>query len=157
MDNVQGAHGFSGHCQVCPDFVQGISGQCPHFPLSPWTLSRESMDIVQGESGQCPLSPSTLSSLSGLPGLCPEYPRTLSRLSTDSMDNVHCPGSPWTLSRKPMDSVDILQSGTPPSGPSFIQILALLLQYFKCPKTWDIYSRWSLWLRDQEGLKMCYF
>ena len=53
MDNVQGAHGFSGHCPVCLDIVQGISGQCPHFPLSPWTLSRESMDILQGDSGHC--------------------------------------------------------------------------------------------------------
>ena len=96
-------NGFSGHCPVRPDFVQDISGQCPHFPLSPWILSRKSMDIVQGDSGQCPvcpLSPWTLSSLSGLPGLCPEYPWTLSRLSTDSMDNVqgvhgHCPGSRW--------------------------------------------------------------
>ena len=103
--SMYNVHGFSGHCPVCLDIVQGISGQCPHLPLSPWTLSRESMDIVPGDTGQCPLSPWTLSSLSGLPGLCPEYPWTLSRLSTDSMD---CPGSPWTLSRETMDSVDIL-------------------------------------------------
>ena len=33
MDNVNGAHGFSGHRIVCLDIVQGISGQCPHFPM----------------------------------------------------------------------------------------------------------------------------
>ena len=56
MDNVNGAHGFSGHCIVCLDIVQGISGQCPHFPLreSPWMMSRESMDDVQGVHGHSP-------------------------------------------------------------------------------------------------------
>ena len=88
MDNVQGAHGFSGHCPVCLHIVQGISGQCQHLPLSPWTLSSESIRIVQGDTEQCPLSPWTLSSLSGLLGLYPEYPWTLSRLSTDSMDII---------------------------------------------------------------------
>ena len=53
MDSVKGAHGFSGHGIVCLDIVQGISGQCPHFPLrespwimsrSPWTFSREMVD-----------------------------------------------------------------------------------------------------------------
>ena len=109
MDDVQGANGFSGYCPVRLDFVQGISKYCPHFPLSPWTLSRESTDIAQGDCGQCPLSPLTLSSVSGLPGLCPEYiyPWTLSRLSTDSMDNVqgvhgHCPGRQWTMSTESM-------------------------------------------------------
>ena len=115
MDNVQGDHGFSGHCPVCLDVVQGISGQCPYFPPSPWTMSRESMDIVQGESGECPLSPWALSSLSGLPGLCPEYPWTLIRLSTNSMENVqgvhgHCPGRPWiqwTFYRQEISAEDI--------------------------------------------------
>ena len=75
MDNVNGAHGFSGHCIVCLDIVQGISGQCPHFSL------RESMDnvgksmnILQGDGGQYPMSPWKLASLSVLPGLCLEYP-----------------------------------------------------------------------------------
>ena len=87
---------------------------------TPWTMSRESMDLVQGDSGQCPVSLWTLYSLSGLdPGLCPEYPWTMSRLSTDSMDNVQgvhgdCPGSqhcpvfpliPWTMSRESMENV----------------------------------------------------
>ena len=69
MDNVNGAHGFSGHCKVCLDIVLSISGQCPHFPLreSPWMMSRESMDILQGDGGQYPMSPWKLASLSGLP------------------------------------------------------------------------------------------
>ena len=90
MDNVNGAHGFSGHCIVCVDIVEGISGQYPHFPLreSLLIMSRESMDILQGDGGQYPMSPWKLASLSGLPGLCLEYPWTLSRLSTKSMDIV---------------------------------------------------------------------
>ena len=103
MDNVQGAHGFSGHCTVCLDIVQGISGQCPHFPQSIWTLSRESMDNLQGDSGQCPLSPWTLSSLSGLPDLCPEYPWSLPRLSIKSMDIAQ--GVHGLLSRETVDNV----------------------------------------------------
>ena len=83
MDNVHGAHGFNGYRPVCLDIFQGVSGQCPHFPLreSPWIMSRGSMDILQGDGGQfslrgqrgqfslrgqCPLSPWKLSSLSGL-------------------------------------------------------------------------------------------
>ena len=43
MVNVNGAHGFSGHCIVCLDIVQGI------IPLRecPWIMSRESMDNTQ--------------------------------------------------------------------------------------------------------------
>ena len=89
MDNVKGAHGFSGHRIVSLDIVQGISGQCPHFPLrDSMDNVQESMDILQGDGGQYPLSPWKLAILSGLPGLCLEYPWTLSRLSTKSMDIV---------------------------------------------------------------------
>ena len=115
MDNVKGAHGFSGHRPVCLDIVQGISGQCPYFPLIPWIMSRESMVILQGDgtvdnvhwgimsSEYIPPSPSKLSSLSGLLGLCLEYPWILSSLSTKSMDIVQgdsgeCLLSQWTLS-----------------------------------------------------------
>ena len=68
MDNVNGAHGFSGHCIVCLDIVEGNSGQCPHFPLreSLLIMSRESMDILQGDGGQYPMSPWKSASLSGL-------------------------------------------------------------------------------------------
>ena len=58
LDNVQEAHGFNGHCPVCLDIVQSISGQSPDFQLSPWIMSIESMDAwtlsrLQVDTGQC--------------------------------------------------------------------------------------------------------
>ena len=111
MDNVQSVHGLSGHCLVHLDslaFVQGVHGQCPDCPLSPWTMSTESMENVHWIHGHCPVWLVSLDFVHRLTGLCPEYPWTLSRLSTESMVNVHwvygqCPGnplSPWTFYRR---------------------------------------------------------
>ena len=95
MDSVDIVH------RLCP---AGVFGHCPwtlsgwsigtrvhgQYPLSPWTMSTESMDIVHSVHGQCPLSPWTM--------------------FTETMDNVHwihgqCPlsrlafslGFPYTL------------------------------------------------------------
>ena len=62
-----------------------VHGQCP---LSPWTLSTESMDNIHWVHGHCPLNPWTL--------------------STESMDNVHqihgqCPPNPWTMSTQSLN------------------------------------------------------
>ena len=81
MDNVNGAHGFSGHHKVCLDIVQGISGQCPHFPLR----ERESMDNVQGVHGHS----------SGRWWTIPNEP----------MEIGQSEWAPWTLSRVSMDIV----------------------------------------------------
>ena len=99
MDN-----GFSRHCPVCLDFFQGgISGQCPDFPLSPWTMSRESMDNVQRVYGQCPGS-----------------------------DCGQCSLSPWTLSVVCVGSLDIVQSiyGHYPDFPLIVNVQGVLGQ---CP------------------------
>ena len=90
--------------------VQGVHGQCPDCPLSPWTMSTEWMDNVHWIHGHCPVWLVSLDFVHGLTGLCPQYPWTLSRLSTESMVNVHwvhgqCPGSPlssWTFYRPEM-------------------------------------------------------
>ena len=92
MDNVQSVHGLSGHCPVRLDslaFVQGVHGRCPDCPLSPWTMSTESMDNVHWIHGHCPVWLVSLDFVHGFTRPCPEYPWTLSRLSTESMVNVH--------------------------------------------------------------------
>ena len=77
MDNVQTVH--------------WVHGQCP---LSPWTMSTESMDIVQSGWSHW----------------------TLSRVSIDIVQTINwvhgkCPLSPWTMSRESTESMDFLQTG----------------------------------------------
>ena len=53
-ETVENVHWVHGHCPVWVgslDFVQSIHGHCPDFPLIPWKMSRESMDIVKGDHG----------------------------------------------------------------------------------------------------------
>ena len=83
MDNVNGAHGFSGHCIVCLDIVQGISGQCPHFPL------RESMDNVQKVHGHSPGRWWTIPNESMEIGQSECAPWTLSRVSMNIVQTFH--------------------------------------------------------------------
>ena len=90
-----------GHCPVCLDFVQGVHGQCPDCPLSPWTMSTESINNVHWIHGHCPVWLVSMGFVHGLTGL-------LSRLSTKSIVNDHLvhgknpgsPLSPWIFYRQ---------------------------------------------------------
>ena len=77
MGSLDIVHGLSGKCGHCP---------CGHYPLIPWTKSRQ--------TGQCPLNPWALWSLdivhrlSGKCGHCPLNPWALWTLSMDSVESV---------------------------------------------------------------------
>ena len=83
MDNANGAHGFSGHRIVCLDIVQGVSGQCPHFPL------RESMDNVQKVHGHSPGRWWTIPNEFMEIGQSECAPWTLSRVSMNIVQAFH--------------------------------------------------------------------
>ena len=96
-----------------PNF--GFSGYCPGYQLTMSTLSTESMDKVQGVHGHCPGSPWTLSretvDVHRVHGHCPVWVGSLDFVHSI---NGHCPDYPlipWTMSRESMDSLYILPMG----------------------------------------------
>ena len=106
--------------QIRLDFVQWVHGllDIVQSAWTPWTLSRVSMDNVQTVlwvHGQCPLSPWTMSTESMDIVQSGWSHWTLSTDSLDFVQSIHghcsdCPLSPWTMSRESTESMDFLQT-----------------------------------------------